>query len=131
MDPALLRNLPLGLRAVLSWDADDTDIDLWVTDPNGERAFYGHRDTYQGGHMSPDFTGGYGPEEFVLRTPKPGTYKVEANYFGDRQQVLTGVTTLQLWLSTAFGTRAQHDEAVILRLKGKGDTVFVGEFQVK
>jgi hypothetical protein len=131
MDAALLRNLPLGLRAVLSWDADDTDIDLWVTDPNGERAYYAHPATYQGGRMSPDFTGGYGPEEFALRTPKPGTYKVEANYFGDRQQVLTGSTTLQLWLSTGFGTRSQHDEAVVLRLRGKDDTVFVGEFQVK
>lgn len=131
MDPALLHNLPLGLRAVLSWDADNTDIDLWVTDPNGERAYYAHPATYQGGRMSPDFTGGYGPEEFALRTPKPGTYKVEANYFGDRRQVLTGATTLQLWLSTGFGTRAQHDEAVILRLKEKADTIFVGEFQVK
>ena len=131
MDPGLLHNLPLGLRAVLSWDADDTDIDLWVTDPNGERAYYGNRDTYQGGHMSPDFTGGYGPEEFILRSPKPGTYKVEANYYGDRQQVLTGVTTLQLWLSTRFGTKGQHDEAVILRLKDKKETVLVGEFQVK
>jgi tetratricopeptide (TPR) repeat protein len=130
IDPALRTNLPLGLRAVLSWDADNTDIDLWVTDPNGERAFYGHRDTYQGGHMSPDFTGGYGPEEFALRNPKPGIYKVEANYFGDRQQVLTGGTTLQLWLSTGFGTRAQQDKAVILRLKDKKDTIFVGEFEV-
>jgi tetratricopeptide (TPR) repeat protein len=131
IDPALLTHLPLGLRAVLSWDADDTDIDLWVTDPNGERAYYGHRDTYQGGHMSPDFTGGYGPEEFVLRHPKPGIYKVEANYFGDRQQVLTDATTLQLWLSSGFGTRSQQEKTVVLRLKDKKETIFVGEFEVK
>jgi hypothetical protein len=43
IDPRLLRNLPLALRVVLTWDADNTDIDLWVTDPNGERAYYGNR----------------------------------------------------------------------------------------
>jgi hypothetical protein len=38
LDPRLVRNLPLDLRVVLTWDADNTDIDLWVTDPNGEKA---------------------------------------------------------------------------------------------
>lgn len=67
IDPRLLQALPLDLRVVLSWDADNSDMDLWVTDPNGERAYYGNRLTYQGGQMSQDFTGGYGPEQFSLR----------------------------------------------------------------
>ena len=71
------KHLPVGQRVVLSWDADNTDIDLWVTDPNGERAFYGRQLTYQGGRMSRDFTGGYGPEEFTLRKPKAGKYRVK------------------------------------------------------
>ena len=90
IDPRLVKNLPLDLRVVLTWDADNTDIDLWVTDPNGEKAFYGHRLTYQGGRMSLDFTGGYGPEEFSLKRAKPGKYKVEAQYYGDRRQAVTG-----------------------------------------
>ena len=76
IDPRLARNLPLALRVVMTWDADNTDIDLWVTDPNGEKCYYGHRLTYQGGRMSQDFTGGYGPEEFSLKKAKPGKYKV-------------------------------------------------------
>ncbi|RDZ28616.1 VIT domain-containing protein [Lysobacter silvisoli] len=131
IDPRLLRNLPLDLRAVLSWDSDNSDMDLWVTDPNGERCFYQHKLTYQGGRISDDFTGGYGPEEFMLRQAKPGKYKVEANFFGDRQQLVTGATTLQLWLSTGFGTPNQRDQRVTLRLKERSETVFVGEFEVK
>lgn len=131
VDPRLLRNLPLDLRAVLSWDSDNSDMDLWVTDPNGERCFYQHKLTYQGGRISNDFTGGYGPEEFMLRQAKPGKYKVEANFFGDRQQLVTGATTLQLWLSTGFGTPNQRDQRVTLRLKERSETVFVGEFEVK
>ncbi|NVD71667.1 DUF2135 domain-containing protein [Duganella sp. BJB1802] len=130
VDPRLLRNLPLALRAVLTWDADNTDIDLWVTDPNGEKCYYGNRYTYQGGRMSRDFTGGYGPEEFSLRVAKPGKYRVEVNSFGSRQQIVAGATTVQLRLSTGFGTAKQRDQMVTLRLRDTGSTVLVGEFDV-
>lgn len=131
IDRRLLRNMPLDLRVVLAWDSDNSDMDLWVTDPNGERCYYGNRNTYQGGLLSDDFTGGYGPEEFVLRDAKPGKYKVEANFFGDRQQIVTGATTLNLMFSTGWGTRRQQDQRVTLRLSGRSETVFVGEFEVK
>ena len=131
IDRRLLRNMPLDLRVVLSWDSDNSDMDLWVTDPNGEKCYYANKLTYQGGLISDDFTGGYGPEEFVLRDAKPGRYTVQANYFGDRQQVVTGATTLSLRFSTGWGTRTQHDQTVTLRLSGKNESVLVGEFEVK
>ena len=130
MDKRLLRNLPLDLRAVLSWDADNTDIDLWVTDPNGEKAYYANRLSYQGGAVSRDFTGGYGPEEFSLKKAKPGKYVVQAQFYGHRQQVVAGATTLQLQLTTGFGTAKQRSQAVTLRLKGSKELVTVGEFMV-
>ncbi len=131
IDTRLIKNLPLDLRAVLTWDADNTDIDLWVTDPNGEKAFYGNRMTYQGGRMSLDFTGGYGPEEFSLKVAKPGKYRVQAQYFGDRRQNVTGATTLQMRLTTGFGTRQQRDQIVTMRLKDGKETIMVGEFEIK
>jgi len=131
VDPRLRENLALDLRAVLSWDADNTDIDLWVTDPNGDKAYYGRRLTSQGARMSLDFTGGYGPEEFSLKQALPGTYKVEAQYFGDRSQNLAGATTLQLNLSTHFGRKTQADQSIALRLNSASETVFVGEFTVQ
>jgi tetratricopeptide (TPR) repeat protein len=130
IDPRLIDNLPLDLRAVLTWDADNTDIDLWVTDPNGEKAFYGNQRTWQGGRMSADFTGGYGPEEFSLRIAKPGKYRIEANFYGQRQQIVTGATTLQVRLTTHFGTAGAKEQLVTLRLKGGRDIVMVGEFEV-
>jgi tetratricopeptide (TPR) repeat protein len=131
MDARLLRNLPLDVRAVLSWDADNTDIDLWVTDPNNEKVYYANRLGYQGGAMSRDFTGGYGPEEFSLHNAKPGKYTVQAHFFGNHQQVVAGATTLMLRLSTGFGTVQQKDENVILRLTGQGSEVDVATFEVK
>lgn len=131
MDSRLLRNLPLDLRVVLSWDADNTDIDLWVTDPNGEKVYYAHRLGYQGGAISADFTGGYGPEEFSLRDAKPGVYKVQAHFYGNRQQIVAGATTLMLHLSTGFGTERLKDEDIILRLQGQGEIIDVGTFVVE
>jgi tetratricopeptide (TPR) repeat protein len=131
IDSRLLRNLPLDLRVVLSWDSDNTDIDLWVTDPNGEKTFYSSPHSYQGGWLSHDCTGGYGPEEFILRNAKPGKYKVEANFFGDHEQLLTGPTTLQLHLFTGFSTPRQKDQSVTMRLTDAKETVLVGEFDVR
>jgi len=131
MDSRLLRNLPVDLRVVLTWDADNSDMDLHVIDPDGERAYYGHQLTYQGGRMSRDFTGGYGPEEFMLRNAKPGIYRVEVNYFGSGQQIVTGATTLQLHFTTGFGTQKADDKMVTLRLKEQGSSILVGEFEVK
>ena len=64
----------------MTWHADNTDIDLWVTEPSGEKAFYEHNRTTIGGLVSRDFTQGYGPEEYLVRRAAHGTYKIEANY---------------------------------------------------
>lgn len=127
---ALLRHLPVGMRVTLAWDADNTDIDLHVIDPHGEEASFRNRLTHQGGAMSPDFTGGYGPEEFILKNPVPGKYKVRANFYGHAQQVVSPYTTLVVQMFTGFGTPAQKMEQVVLRLSGRKDIVEVGEFEI-
>jgi uncharacterized protein YfaP (DUF2135 family) len=80
--------------------------------------------------MSRDFTGGYGPEEFSLKLAKPGKYKIEANFFGHRQQIVASATTLQAKLQTRFGTQEAEERIVTLRLQSQGGVVMVGEFEV-
>jgi hypothetical protein len=130
IDPRLRHNLSLDIRVVATWDADNTDIDLWITDPNGEKAYYGHRHTYQGGRMSPDYTGGYGPEEFGLRHAKPGRYLVQVNFYGHRQQIVAGATTLQVKFITGFGTAHEQERLVTLRLRDRQEAVTVGELEI-
>ena len=130
LDKRLLKNLPVDVRVILTWDADNTDMDLWVTDPNGEKCFYSHRNTKIGGHMSPDYTGGYGPEEFLLKRAQPGKYLVHVNYYGNRQQVIAGATTVQLEMTTDFGKPIAKTESVTLRLQGSKEVIKVGEFVI-
>lgn len=130
IDARLLKNLPVGLRVVLTWDTDACDVDLWVADPNGELAIYNHPRTAQGGRMSRDFTGGYGPEEFLLRNPEPGKYTVRINYFGDRRQTTFGPVTVQARVTTGFGTPHAKEECLTLRLTGIDKNLKVGDIEI-
>ncbi len=130
-DQRLLKNLTQDIRVTLSWDADATDIDLWVIDPTREKCSYKNRKTGIGGFMSHDFTGGYGPEEFVLKDAIPGVYKVKAKYYGSSQQFLTGAVTVKMSLQRDFGRKGQKTEEITLRLTSRRETVEVGQFTVE
>ena len=118
------------VRVVLTLDADNCDMDLWVTDPNGEVCKYNNPDTRIGGHLSRDLTGGYGPEEFLLPKALKGTYTVQVHYYGNRQQNLARPTTVQVAMFTNYGTDTESERAVTLRLDGVSRVVDVGSFEV-
>lgn len=114
------------LRVVLTWDADNCDMDLWVTDPSGEVCKYNHRNTKAGGTMSRDLTGGYGPEEFILPIAKKGGYKIQVHYYGDRQQTLDRATTIQVDTFTKYGRTDEQHNAVTMRLDGVSRVIDIG-----
>jgi Ca-activated chloride channel family protein len=126
LDPRLVRNLPCDVRIVMTWDTDMTDMDLWVTEPDGEKCFYGHNRTVIGGRISNDFTQGYGPEEYVIHHAMPGTYRIQSNYYGSRQQRLTGGTTVQATVITDFGRPTEKRRHLTLRLTRENGTVDIG-----
>ncbi|MFT5110364.1 MAG: Ca-activated chloride channel family protein, partial [Pseudoalteromonas tetraodonis] len=126
MDSRLLSPMPVDLRVVLTWDADNTDMDLWVVDPTGEVCKYSHNRTITGGRMSDDFTGGYGPEEFLIKRALPGKYLVKAHFYGNHQQTLAGATTIQAKITTAFGQSSEKTESVTLRLNGEDEVIEIG-----
>ncbi|MBR0067575.1 MAG: DUF2135 domain-containing protein [Kiritimatiellae bacterium] len=130
MDAAYRRDLPTKIRIVLSWDADETDIDLHVLEPDGEEAYYGHRRTSSGGFVSEDVTTGYGPEEY-LRKEGLGTFKVLSNYYASHQTALTGATTATATVYTDWGTAAEKVKIMTLRLDKPKDKHLIGEITVE
>lgn len=131
IDPKLMQNFDVDLRIVLTWNTDDCDVDLWVTDPSGEKCYYGHKQTLNGGRMSRDFTQGYGPEEFAIKKAPSGKYKIEANYFGNRQQKILQPVTVQAEVYTNFGRPDQKYQIMTLQLKDIKQTFFIGEVEIK
>ncbi len=125
----LITNLPVDIRVVLNWNMNDTDIDLWVTDPNGEKCYYSHKRTAAGGRISSDFTRGLGPEQFMLKKAIKGKYRVEVNYYGDTQTKLAGPTTILAEIYTHYGTDQETRMLIPLQMQAASDrTVLVGEF---
>ncbi len=131
VDARLRRNLPLDVRVALAWDTDDTDIDLWVKDPNGEWVSYQNRLSRQGGRNTPDVTQGYGPEVFSLKKAIPGTYEVHAKYYASHRQALGNTTSVMMRLTTGFGTPAEKHRDTIVRLQAAKDDLLIGTFEVK
>lgn len=119
--------MPVDIRIVLNWDTDNSDMDLWVTDPYDEKCYYKHRHTKTGGFISNDFTGGYGPEEFLLKKAAKGKYKIQANYYGSREQTLVGPTTIYLDIYTYYATGEEKKETITMRLSQNKQVVNVGE----
>ncbi|MBS1661789.1 MAG: DUF2135 domain-containing protein [Bacteroidetes bacterium] len=126
---SLVASMPVDIRVVLNWNRPNTDIDLWVTDPDNERCFYGHRFTGMGGRISQDFTRGLGPEQFLLKKARKGKYKVQVNYYGDTQVKLAGETSLMVEVYTHYGTPQQQRRIITLQMKrGSSGAIYVGDF---
>ena len=128
IDRRLVKKEPVDIRVVLTWDTDNTDMDLWVTDPDGEKCFYQNNLTRLGGKISNDFTGGYGPEEFMIRRAIAGEYSVQVNYYGTRSQAVLAPVNLHLTFITNFGRPGQKSQEVTVRLDNQKDVIDVGKF---
>lgn len=131
IDNRLLQNLPVDIRIVVDWDADNTDMDLWVTDPRNEKCMYSHNRTAIGGYMSRDITQGYGPEEFLLKKAIDGKYLVEVNYFGSTRQSISGPVTIQLQMITGFGTKDEQTKPITVRLNEAKGTIYLGNLIIE
>lgn len=128
-DSVYRRDLPVKIRIVLSWDADETDIDLHVLEPDGEEAFYGHRRTSSGGFVSEDVTTGYGPEEY-MRKEATGKFKILTNYFASHQTSLTGPSTVTATVYTDWATAAEKQQIITMRLEKPKSKILIGEVEV-
>ena len=129
MDKRLLKSEPVDIRVVLSWDTDNCDMDLWVTDPTDEKCFFDNKLTYLGGKISKDVTQGYGPEEFMLKKAPKGSYKIEADYFGTRSQKQLMPVTLRITFYTHFGTDKEQKQETTVRVTNEKDIIEVGSFE--
>ena len=110
------------LRVTLTWDTPGTDVDLWLTGPDGERVFYGNRAGKAGGTLDTDVTTGFGPETYTqARVPK-GTLRVQAHAYRLDRPTRVELTTVRFEGTPDEDRRTFR--AVLLRT---GDVVEVGE----
>jgi hypothetical protein len=131
IDKRLIKAMPVDVRIVIGWSADNSDIDLWVTDPRREKCYYSEPETSSGGRISNDVTQGYGPEEYQVKKALNGDYVVEINLFGDRRQTLGGPVTVKAELFTNFGKPNQKREIINFRLTSDKEVIRIGSLSFK
>ncbi|MGG6231796.1 VIT domain-containing protein [Tenacibaculum sp. SDUM215027] len=118
--------IQVDVRIVVDWNHNDTDIDLWVIDPNGEKAYYKNQKTAIGGRMSTDMTEGYGPEEFMLKNAIRGKYKIMIDYYADNVQKISGPTILKVNMFTNYGKKKEKRRTIIVKLDKQEDYIEIG-----
>ncbi len=125
-DQRFIFAMPVDVRIVINWSSDDSDIDLWVSDPLKEKCMYSFPRTKGGGRLSGDITQGFGPEEYLMKKAVNGNYVVEINYYGDSRQTLAGPVTVQAELYTNYGTPQQKKQMINVRLSSSKETLKLG-----
>jgi hypothetical protein len=101
----------------ITWNTDNTDVDLHVTEPSGEECFYGHRRTHSGGELTRDVTQGYGPEMYVLRHAPRGQYQVRAHYFASDRNRASARTKVYVTVYTNWGRSDERASERVVALE--------------
>ncbi|WP_437881688.1 YfaP family protein [Pseudomonas sp. LRF_L74] len=124
------------LRVVLSWDSDNTDLDLHLVTPDGGHVWYGDRVLPNGAAQDVDVTTGYGPEMIASPTPLKGQYLVYVNYYGGgygedeegNSEAAQALTTAQVTILTEEGTPNEKQETFLVPMRAPGELTLVKRF---
>ncbi len=127
IDRRLIARMPVDIRIVINWSTDNTDMDLWVIDPEGIKTYYGNRISRNGGKISNDMTRGYGPEEFMLKKALRGPYQIKVKYYGSSQQKLAGPTVIRAEIYTKYGHKQEKREDIVFRVEEEKEVIDLGE----
>jgi len=106
------------IQITLSWDTTD-DIDLWVTDPSGEKIYWNNKYSQSGGYLDYDDRNGFGPENVYWpegQAPS-GKYLVQVDHYDGYYSTHFTV------LIQAFGYTKKYSGTV-----SPDETVTVAEF---
>ncbi len=99
----------VDLMIVISWNTDNTDVDLHIIEPTGEECYYSHRNTKIGGQMTQDVTQGYGPEMYTLEKAKYGIYKIRVKYYSSNRNRVSSRTKVY---AVIYENRGKENEKV-------------------
>lgn len=116
-----------GLHVELSWDTDQTDVDLHLLNASESGTFYQSPWDCHYANPAPDWgeigeelddprldrddTNGYGPENINIPEPKPAIYEILVHYYSDDQ---VGPTTARVRVFLS-GQLVFEDSALLLQ----------------
>jgi hypothetical protein len=101
-----------GLVVFMTWNQDFSDIDLHVTEPDGETCNYSNMETKSGGRLFGDIQEGFGPELYVQSNLKErGDYKIEVDVYSPNQNRLSAPIKVLVEVFTDWGFSNEEYQA--------------------
>lgn len=99
-------NIPvMDIWAQLTWNTDQTDVDLHVWDPHENQTYWQKKTEAAGGipgaELDVDDINGYGPEHFTMQSAQAGNYIIKVRYYSAHG--VTANTTATVRISIAGG----------------------------
>jgi len=77
--------------------------------------------------ISRDFTGGYGPEEYLIRKAIPGEYIFRVKVFSPLVQTQTGGVTVFVTITLNAGRSNAEEKYIVVRLTKPKEVVEVAK----
>ncbi|KAH3767762.1 TonB-dependent receptor [Pelomyxa schiedti] len=110
--------MDVDIRIVLTWDCDNTNVELLVEEPSGERCYCFNNQTKSGGILSRD-SSCYGPVEYACRQALPGSYKISSKLFHTPLPGKQVVATVHLYVDFARPKQQLWVTSCVLSQPGK------------
>lgn len=119
------------LKVKMTWNTR-TDVDLWVEEPNNQKAWFSHRTTTNGGTLLEDVTSGFGPEHYALARAEPGAYTIKVNYYSGPRNARVEPTTVTIVVTEFEGTPRERTQTFtkVLHNRNQTETVHTVRFQL-
>lgn len=117
----LIRHVPVELRAVLEWDADQANVDLVGRDPIWTNGLMGEKLKFHSGNV----IDGYGPESSSMVGVLPGRYALGARFYGDWKDGRSSTVTAEVEIVRNFGAENERRERHAVRLSEKEEKTLV------
>ncbi|YCM43193.1 VIT domain-containing protein [Verrucomicrobiaceae bacterium 227] len=117
----LIRHVPVELRAVLEWDADQANVDIVGRDPMWANGFMDEAHNFHSGNV----TDGYGPEASSMVGLLPGMYSWSARFYGDWKDNQSSTVTAEVEIVRNFGEKNEQRERHAVRLREKEEKTLV------
>ena len=111
----------MDLRVVIDWNKSDTDLDLFVVDPNLEECHIDYSKTKTGGELFAEINSGYGPEEFNQKQVNTGSYYIKLNSTANSKRIIDEPTFVKLTVYRNYGRANQSKEIKVIPLPKKID----------
>ena len=120
-----------SLQVNLAWNTNESDIDLYVQDPDGETIYYLNDNSLSGGYLDRDDTNGFGPENIFWEGNAPdGDYLVYIDYYGDDETYYGKATECYVTVTHAKGSKSFKyvlnsvgDYSFVTKIRKSGDNI--------